>query len=269
MPALFPGLRLLAVIPHPDDESYSFAGLLALAADAGVAVDLLCATRGERGDNHLAGSAEPLAVPLRTRRTLELQASCAMLGARLPTFLGLPDGALDTIEPAHLHDLLASPIRDVRPHIVLSLGPDGAYGHTDHLALTTALTTAVGALADPPRLLHTLFPSDLFLPQWQRMTHGPNAHAVDAATPSLGAPPDSADLTIDIRPVRQRKLDAIAAHRSQLPDGTPQSLFPPGLVDALLDVERFALAAGAPLDPVPSAAESTDALHRLFAGLHD
>ena len=269
MPALFPGLRLLAVIPHPDDESYTFAGLLALAADAGVAVDLLCATRGERGDNHIAGSAEPLAVPLRTLRTLELYASCAMLGARLPTFLDLPDGALDTIEPAHLHDLLAPHIRDIRPHIVLSLGPDGAYGHTDHLALTAALTTAVGAIADPPRLLHTLFPPDLFLPQWQRMTHGPNARAVDAAAPALGAAPESADLTIDVRPVRQRKLDAIAAHRSQLPDRTPHSLFPPGLVDALLDVERFVLAAGPPLDPGPASPDPGGALDRLFAGLLD
>jgi N-acetyl-1-D-myo-inositol-2-amino-2-deoxy-alpha-D-glucopyranoside deacetylase len=264
MPALFSGLRLLAVVPHPDDESYAFAGLLALSADAGATVHLLCATRGEGGENHLHHPTLPLAAI----RTAELEASCATLGLRPPRFLDLPDGGLNTTDPGHLQQLLADHLTDTDPNLVISLGPDGAYGHTDHLALTTALTTAVDALPDPPRLLHALFPPELFLPQWRRMTQGPNARTVDTAAPSLGAPPDHADLALDIRSVRQRKLDAIAAHRSQLPDGTPQSLFPPGLVDALLDVERFTIAAGPPLDPASSVSDPVDALRHLFAGLH-
>jgi len=38
---------LLAVLAHPDDESFGPGGTLALYASRGVQVHLLCATRGE------------------------------------------------------------------------------------------------------------------------------------------------------------------------------------------------------------------------------
>jgi LmbE family N-acetylglucosaminyl deacetylase len=50
------------------------------------------------------------------------------------------------------------------------------------------------------------------------------------------------DFELDIRTVRDRKLAAIAAHRTQLPGGDPRAIFPPGIIDALLDVERYAIA---------------------------
>ncbi len=42
--------RLLAVYAHPDDESFGSGGTLALYASRGVAVSLVCATRGEVGE---------------------------------------------------------------------------------------------------------------------------------------------------------------------------------------------------------------------------
>ena len=50
------GGRLLAVIPHPDDEAYSMAGTLALCAASGAQIKMICATRGEAG-NDLRGVA--------------------------------------------------------------------------------------------------------------------------------------------------------------------------------------------------------------------
>ena len=41
---------MLSVLAHPDDESFGMGGTLALYAQRGVAVYLVCATRGEVGD---------------------------------------------------------------------------------------------------------------------------------------------------------------------------------------------------------------------------
>ena len=41
---------LLAVLAHPDDKSFGTGGTLALYAQRGVNVFLVCATRGEAGD---------------------------------------------------------------------------------------------------------------------------------------------------------------------------------------------------------------------------
>ena len=60
---------------------------------------------------------------------------------------------------------------------------------------------------------------------------------------------DSAVLRLDIRAVRDRKLAAIASHRSQLLCGDPLSLLRPGLVERLLDEEWYDVAHGPDLPP--------------------
>ena len=41
--------KLLAVLPHPDDETLGMGATVARYAAEGIAVYLVCATRGERG----------------------------------------------------------------------------------------------------------------------------------------------------------------------------------------------------------------------------
>ena len=64
------------------------------------------------------------------------------------------------------------------------------------------------------------------------------------------------DHELDIRPVRDTKLAAIAAHRTQLPGADPHAIFPPGIVDALLDVERYS---------VPGPCDAVEALFQSIA----
>ena len=45
------GRVLIAVFAHPDDESLACGGTLAMCADAGMHVVLVCATRGEADDS--------------------------------------------------------------------------------------------------------------------------------------------------------------------------------------------------------------------------
>lgn len=234
------GGRVLAVIPHPDDESYAMAGALHGAVRAGARVEVLCATRGERGADHSdadeAGGSDGLA----RRRSAELAASCVAIGARPPRFLDLPDGALAALAPGQLEGRLADALAGARPDVVLALGRDGAYGHADHIALTEALLAVVGSAKATPRVLLAAFAPGLFVPQWRRMSEGGDADLVADEPPPLGVAEPDLCLAVDV----EVKRAAIGAHRSQLPGGRPESLFPAGIVPALLEGECFTLAGG-------------------------
>jgi LmbE family N-acetylglucosaminyl deacetylase len=230
---------ILAFIPHPDDEVYSFAGTLALAARKGWRCIVHCATHGEGGERH--DGLEPGPAALAETREAELIASCEILRIDPPQFWGLPDGQL------HLHRgeerRIEQLIRQHRPEIVLTLGPDGAYGHPDHLAMHRWVTNAWQALSTPSPLLFAAFPGGLFLPQYEKCL----------ASGIMGEPPlvRPSDLgstdphyAVDITARAQAKLAAIRAHRSQLPGGDPHALFPGSIVEELLAYERFRDARG-------------------------
>jgi LmbE family N-acetylglucosaminyl deacetylase len=246
-----PTPRVLAVIPHPDDESYAMAATLHTLGLAGARVSILCATRGDRGDDFSA-SAGPGPGNLASKRSAELAASCAVLGAEPPRFLDLPDGGLAALPPGRLEAALVEAITALAPHVIFALGPDGAYGHADHLALGEALSQAVAWLRPDPRVLRAVFPQGLFEPQWQSMTEGDNATLVagappDGPAPVLGVSADAPDLRVAVAESLLAKRASISAHRSQLHDREPESLFPRGIVTALLAEEWFQQESGPPL----------------------
>ncbi len=230
--------RLLALVAHPDDETYAFGGTLARCARDGVEVTVVCATRGERGC-----ATEP-ADRCGDLRIAELAASCRVLGAASPLLLDLPDGGLAEIDSASLIDRLRGLLAELRPGVVLTMGRDGAYGHTDHLALTRLLDRAVCHLEEPPRLLHAVFPKGLFVPVWRALYRRPGIIDPGITAESLGVSKERIDLVVDVREVRQQKLAAIACHRSQLPGDDPLAFLKPGLVGALLAEEWFSVAGG-------------------------
>ena len=232
---------MLALFPHPDDEAYAAGGLLARCASAGAAVELVCATRGERGTDR-AGVVH--GASLAALRTHELAESCRSLGIGPPRLLDLPDGGLAGVERAAV-GLLSDELRRARPHVVVTLGVDGVYASLDHQAWTAAVYAAVRACADPPRLLHAVFPRGLFLPVWRALRRRRGDRIVAEVDPqSLGVGAADAELRVDVRPARDRKLAAIAAHRSQLVDGDPLTFLRRGIVEQLLDEEWYVVAHG-------------------------
>jgi N-acetyl-1-D-myo-inositol-2-amino-2-deoxy-alpha-D-glucopyranoside deacetylase len=226
--------RILALVPHPDDEAYSVGGTLAPAARAGWTCTVIACSAGEAGNCYTGEAAGPAEVgALRLR---ELAAACAALGACPGDSPRLPDGGL--ARAGGLPGAVAAAIAACQPDLLLTLGPDGAYGHPDHLALHRAVVAAVEAAPAPPAVLFAAFPSGLFRPQ------------SDLCRPILGDPPAVApadlgverpDVRIPIAAVADRKLAALAAHASQLPGGDPAAIFPPGIVPALLRDEWFLL----------------------------
>lgn len=144
-------LKLMAVLAHPDDESLGLGGTLAKYAAEGVEISLVTATRGESG--RFRGHRDPPEHPgpdaLGRIREAELRAAAAALGVRDVALLGYRDRELDRADPREAIRRIVGHVRTVRPQVVITFGPDGAYGHPDHIAISQLATAAVVAAADP------------------------------------------------------------------------------------------------------------------------
>ncbi len=141
-------LRLMCVLAHPDDESLGNGGTLAKYAAEGIETYLVTATRGERG---WQGDARDYPGPaaLGATREAELHAATRVLGIRHVEFMDYIDGDLDQADPAEAIGKIVAQLRRVRPHVVITFGPEGGYGHPDHIAISQFTTAAIVAAADP------------------------------------------------------------------------------------------------------------------------
>lgn len=139
--------KLLAVLAHPDDESLGFGGTLARYGAEGVETYLVTATRGERGRFFPPDRKTETAEVGRVREA-EVRAAAAVLGIREVFIPGYPDGAVDQLDAATAIAEIVRHIRRVRPHVVVTFGPDGAYGHPDHIAISQFTTAAVACAGD-------------------------------------------------------------------------------------------------------------------------
>src|SRR5437763_932599 len=139
--------KLMAVLAHPDDESLGFGGTLAGYAAEGIETYLVTATRGERGRFGSQGKhADPAEVG--RVREVELRAAAAVLGIGEVSMLYYADGAVDQVDATIAIRAIAEHIRRIRPHVVVTFGPEGAYGHPDHIAISQFTTAAIVCAGD-------------------------------------------------------------------------------------------------------------------------
>jgi LmbE family N-acetylglucosaminyl deacetylase len=141
-------LKLMCVLAHPDDESLGMGGTLAKYAAEGIETYLVTATRGERGRFGISKERPSQAVVGQVRES-ELRAAARELGIREISFLDYVDGKLDQADPKEAVEKIAGHLQRVRPHVVLTFGPDGAYGHPDHIAISQFAAAAAVRAADP------------------------------------------------------------------------------------------------------------------------
>jgi LmbE family N-acetylglucosaminyl deacetylase len=138
----------MAILAHPDDESLGIGSTLAKYAAEGVETYLVTATRGERGWRGEA-AADPGLAAFGQRREAELLAAAKILGVRDVQFLNYIDGDLDQADPASAIGQIVTHVRRVRPQVVITFGPEGAYGHPDHMAISQFTLAALVAAANP------------------------------------------------------------------------------------------------------------------------
>ena len=163
--------RLLGVFAHPDDETFCAGGTFARYAEQGAEIMVVSATRGQAGQirDAAAGRRRTIAAV----REAELRLACERLGITKVRCLDHVDGTLaDAAFPA-LVDEVAEVICEFRPDVVITFGPDGGYGHPDHVTISAVTTaaceraagpghrpgrTAARSLRRPPRLYYRCFP---------------------------------------------------------------------------------------------------------------
>jgi len=137
---------LLGVFAHPDDE-IGMAGAFRRYHDEGVMTALVCATRGEVGEI----SDPALATPetLGQVREQELRAACRIMGVEELSFLDYVDGQLADADTLEAVGRIVRHIRRLRPQVVVTFGPNGGYGHRDHIAIHHYTKAAFQQAGDP------------------------------------------------------------------------------------------------------------------------
>lgn len=140
-------LRMMGILAHPDDESLGIGGALAKYAAEGVETHLVTATRGQRG-RFFTNDDRPSDEEVGRVREAELRAAAEELGVRGVELLDYTDGELDRADPREAIGSIVRHIRRIRPQVVLTFDPFGAYGHPDHIAISQLTAAAVTAAAD-------------------------------------------------------------------------------------------------------------------------
>ena len=176
-------LDVLAIGSHPDDVELGCGGTLALLAGQGRKVGILHLTRGERGTR---GTPE-----LRQR---EAERAAEALGAAELAFLDCGDGAFRAGEAEE--DALIEVLRRWRPELVL--GPTPRDRHPDH------------------QRAHELVAAACFYAGLANRGPGGAPHRPAAVFSYMQHDPFDPAFIVDVTSVWERKLEALAAYRSQL-----------------------------------------------------
>jgi mycothiol S-conjugate amidase len=161
----WPGLRLMAVHAHPDDESSKGAATMARYVRSGADVLVCTLTGGERGDILNKAMDRPeIRANLTAVRREEMARAREILGVR-QRFLGFTDSGLPEGDPPpplpegsfalqKLEDAaepLVRAVREFRPHVMLTYDENGGYPHPDHVMTHQVSVEAFDAAADPDR----------------------------------------------------------------------------------------------------------------------
>ena len=238
-------LTLMAVHAHPDDESSSTGGVLARYAAEGIHTVVVTCTNGELGDGPdgvKPGEPGHDDDEVARVRRAELDAACAILGVQHVELLGYRDsgmhgwdgnGRADAFCTAPLDEAaarLAVILDRYRPSVIVTYAANGGYGHPDHVQTHRATMAAVERTGMPAKLYHTARPRSAWLRMRQMLEErGVELPPPPPRPPGIEALPGTADelitTTIDTTSVIDRKLAALAAHRSQT-ERSPNMRFP-------------------------------------------
>ena len=257
---------LLAFHAHPDDETIAMGGTMAKYAKAGVPVVVVTATDGALGEVHNYDDPEPIRERLGEVRAEELRAALDVLGVRDQEFLGYRDSGMMGWE-TNLHPnsfwqadhqeaavRLVRLIRKYRPDVMTIYDPFGGYGHPDHINTHRVGLDAfyfshdqmrfpLGEGEEPwrvPRLYMNAWPRKRMVARAEMMLA---AGTIDEATADRmkqsGVPDEMITVWEDVRDFIETKLEALRAHRTQIPPDWSMLTVPDEMKPEVLGYESF------------------------------
>lgn len=183
--------KILAVFPHPDDETFGKAGTLIKHVEAGDDVTLICATMGQMGRR----MGKPNFANRETMpdiRKKELEDACNVIGIQDVRMWMMQDKTLQFRDKHYLADKILQVIDEVNPTILYSFYPQHGV-HPDHDSLAIAASIALSRMPENER------------PVFYGSAFSKNHLEV------LG----EADVVNDVSDVLDAKMEAMRAHRSQ------------------------------------------------------
>jgi LmbE family N-acetylglucosaminyl deacetylase len=270
-------LTLMAVHAHPDDEA-SGGGILATYADQGIRTVVVTCTNGEFGD--APGGIKPGQdghdeQAVARLRLAELEASARILKVSDLEMLGYHDSGMPDWEYKDRPDAFWNvPLEEVagriggliakyRPQVLVTYDDQGAYQHPDHVHASRAAQAAAAATGIPAKLyLSTMRGSS-----WRKIWEALRAAGVDVPVRDddeerasrARQSEERITSTIDIRPVLERKREALFAHGTQINGDSWFGKIPPEIVEEAFGYEYFIRVADTTGAPLPE--------DDLFAGL--
>lgn len=205
-------LRLLCVTAHPDDEAGGFGGTLLLYASRGVETHLVCLTPGQAA-THRGGAHDD--DDLAAMRRVELGRSAEILRLASWECLHYPDAALDRQDFYSVVGELVRRIRTIRPHVVITIGPEGAVtAHPDHSMASVFTTMAYQWAARSNRYTEQL-DRGLKPHRAQKLYYAASLFTLPDRQP-ISPAPVTAIIEVGQEFV-ERKISAFKAHTSQAP----------------------------------------------------
>lgn len=222
--------RLATVVAHPDGDTFACSGAVALHADEpDFRFALVHVTSGEAGmiSNPSLATRENLAEV----REEEDRRSWIALG-RAPDrheFLRYPDGGVADAPFEELVDRIAAILYDERPDVVITFGPEGITGHTDHITVGRATTEAFHRCRTAGddgirRLLYSSVSSSM-IERFSADLVAKGREPIDSTQPfqPRGVPDETIGVQVDCSSVVDRMRAAFLEHRTQAND-IPQDL---------------------------------------------
>ena len=184
-------------MPHPDDEAVFCSGLLKKLTSNNVPIKLITLTSGEKST--LVFGLEP-GDDLAATRRIEQKNSCEILGIKDFEVLNIPDGGLKHQE-MEVKEIIFAQLEVFQPTHVISLEPDGIYGHPDHIGLSKFVSEVV---QDPIKLLYATIPEFEKKRPVSKMSEKPEINPI---------PPE---FILELEPVEtEAKIASLRAHRTQ------------------------------------------------------
>lgn len=153
--------KIMAIFPHPDDETWVAATLAYFSPLSKTVTVLLTLTKGEEG---YWGKQQFPKSALKEIREKELKMAARRLKIDKLIILDYPDMALHKMNQGKLKNIILKYLEKEKPSLVLTYdGNGGLTGHQDHIVVSQAVTRAVKEVNDqwPIRLYYISMPKKI------------------------------------------------------------------------------------------------------------